>query len=221
MELTEFDPRNTQILLLLLSNPRTPDPSRTHPLKQHQQPISPRIRYPHRRTLIQIRTPTQLCLHLLRPFNPFPCLIHSHPPIPPTLDKRYQSIHHRPISHPRIRILTQLRQRFFQRRRDRILRCERGRESCEENAVQRARGSAHGYFEGGDELSYCLGETGEIFSRNEREDLFCAVAEGISAIAISDDCVVFGDCWFSGYDCVATRFDPFADGGVGEGHLGC
>jgi hypothetical protein len=56
----------------------------------------------------------------------------------------------------------------------------------------------------------------KIFAFDEREDLFRAVAERVTAVAISDDRVVLCDCGLFFDDCVAASVDALADFGVVE-----
>lgn len=66
------------------------------------------------------------------------------------------------------------------------------------------------------EISDCLWQPREIFSLDEREDLFCAVAERVSAVAVSDDRVVLCDRGLFFDDGVAAGMDALADLGVVE-----
>ena len=66
------------------------------------------------------------------------------------------------------------------------------------------------------EIGECLRQPREIFALDEREDLFCAVAERVPAVAVSDDGVVLCDGRFFFDDRVAAGVDAPADFGVIE-----
>ena len=65
-------------------------------------------------------------------------------------------------------------------------------------------------------VSDCFRQPSEIFAFDERQDLFCAVAERVPAVAVSDNCVVLCDRRLFFYDCVAAGVDALADFGVVE-----
>jgi hypothetical protein len=65
-------------------------------------------------------------------------------------------------------------------------------------------------------ISDGLWQPREIFAFDEREDLFCAVAERVPAVAVADDRVVLCDCGLFFDDCVAAGVDALADFGVVE-----
>ena len=60
-------------------------------------------------------------------------------------------------------------------------------------------------------ISDCLRQSREIFALDECQDLFGAVAEGVPAIAISDDGVVLCDRGLFFDDGVAAGVDALAD----------
>jgi hypothetical protein len=66
------------------------------------------------------------------------------------------------------------------------------------------------------EVSDGLRQPREIFALDERQDLFCAVAERVPAVTISDDRVVLCDCGLFFDDGVAAGVDALADLGVVE-----
>jgi len=66
------------------------------------------------------------------------------------------------------------------------------------------------------EIGDCLRQPREIFAFDECQDLFCAVAERVPAVAVSDDRVILCDGGLFFDDCVAAGVDEFADLGVVE-----
>ena len=66
------------------------------------------------------------------------------------------------------------------------------------------------------EIGDCFWQPREIFAFDECQDLLCAVAERVPAVAVSDDCVIFCDRGLFFDDGVAAGVDAFANLGVVE-----
>lgn len=64
------------------------------------------------------------------------------------------------------------------------------------------------------EISDCFWQSREIFAFDKREDLLCAVAERVPAVAVADDRIVFCDGGLFFDDGVAAGVDASADFGV-------